>query len=302
MQIMQSPPALIGTRLKRANSWRAAFFLALSLGCAKRIDFGPSGEVRSAEELLRLIDLAERQVTSVKGEARLRVSSPRRGGTLNLFVAVAEPDNLHLEALNFFGKPQSILVSSRMRFELLDSDAGKYFRGPASQENLSRFMPVVVPVPELVMMLLGRAPRIIASSASLTLDASSRSYILRLSSNGVEQTLWVDPASHRVIRSQMRGRIAYELSFDDFVDAASTQYPRKSTLVVPSADSRLELKYRDLEVNPRLDSSLFELPPPPGVAIIELDEAGNSRSHRFDPGEQTHARFGHLSGRIEERR
>src|SRR5215472_2607681 len=175
MQIMQSPPARSGTRLKPANSWRAAFFLALSLGCAKRIDFGPSGEVRSAEELLRLIDLAERQVTSVKGEARLRVSSPSRGGTLNPFVAVAEPDNLHLEALNFFGKPQNILVSSRTRFALLDGEAGKYFRGPASPQNLSRFMPVAVPVPELMSMLLGRAPRIFASSASLTLDASSRS-------------------------------------------------------------------------------------------------------------------------------
>jgi len=302
MQIMQSPPARPDTRLRRPNSWRTAFFLALSLACAKRIDFGPTGEVRSAEELLRLVDLADSQVTSVKGEARLRLSSPSRSGTLNLFAAVGEPDNLHLEALNFFGKPQSILVSSRMRFELLDGEAGKYFRGPATQENLSRFMPVAVPVPELISMLLGRAPRIFASSASLTLDASSRSYILRLSGNGVEQTLWVDPASHRVIRSEVRGPKGYELSFDDFMDAASTQYPRKSTLVVPSADTRLELKYRDLEVNARLDSSLFELPPPPGMAIIELDEAGNSRSQRFDPGERTHARFGHLSGAIEERR
>jgi len=70
---MQSPPARPDTRLRRANSWRAVFFLALSLGCAKRIDFGPTGEVRSAEELLGLVDLAESQVTSVKGEARLRL-------------------------------------------------------------------------------------------------------------------------------------------------------------------------------------------------------------------------------------
>ncbi len=290
---MQAPPARPAGCSRRPNHWLGAFFLALSLGCARRIDFGPKGEVRSAEELLQLIDRAERQATSVKGEARLRVASPSRNGTLNIFAAVEEPDKLHLEALSFFGKPQSILVCSGRRFALLDSEAGKYFRGPASQENLSRFMPVAVPVPELISMLLGRAPRISASPASLTLDASSRSYIVRLSGNGVEQTLWVDPASHRVIRSEVRGRGAYELSFDDFEDAASTRYPRKSTLVVPSADTRLELKYRDLEVNARLAPSLFELPPPRGVAIIELDEAGNSRTQGFDLGERTHARFGH---------
>lgn len=246
-------------------------FLAASLACAKRIDFGPSGEVRSAEELVQLIDRAEREITSVKGEARLRISSPSRKGNLNLFAAVADPDKLHLEALNFFGKPQSILVSFGGRFELLDADAGKYFRGPASQENLSRFMPVAVPVAELVPMLLGRAPRVSSAPQSLELDPSSRSYLLRLSADGVQQTLWVDPASHRVTHSEVRGRRSYELSFDDFEDAASTRYPRKSTLVVPTADTRLELHYRDLEVNGRLDASLFELPPPRGVAIVELD-------------------------------
>ncbi len=250
----------------------------MSLACAKRIDFGAAGEIHSADELLKLIDQAERQITSIKGEARLRVSSPKKSGTLNIFAAVAEPDKLHLESLNFFGKPQAILIATGARFELLDQDAGKYYRGPASRENLSRFMPVAVPVVDLVPMMLGRAPRIPTASASLSLDSAKKSYVVTLSDEELQQTLWIDPASHRVTRSQVRGREAYDLAFDDFQSFASTEYPRQETLNAPSEETRVELKYRDVEVNARLDSRLFELGPPSGVQIIELDETGNPRA------------------------
>ena len=264
--------------MTHGNIWRAALFLGMLLGCAKRIDFGPAGEIRSAQELLTLTDQAERQILSLKGDARLRVSSPKGSGTLNIFAAISDPDKLHLESLNFFGKPQAILKTTGARFGLLDAEAGKYYRGPASEENLSRFMPVALPVQELVAIMLGRAPRIAFSASSLRLDPARGSYVVNLDGAGIQQTLWVDPASHRVRRSEVRGPKSYELSFDDFQGFASTEFPRQTTLAVPGETTRLELKYRDLELNPRLDASLFDLAPPSGMAVIEVDEAGNPRA------------------------
>ena len=264
--------------MTHGNIWRAALFLGIFLGCAKRIDFGPAGEIRSAQDLLTLTDQAERQILSLKGEARLRVGSPKGSGTLNIFAAVSDPDKLHLESLNFFGKPQAILKTNGARFGLLDAEEGKYYRGPASGENLSRFMPVALPVQELVAIMLGRAPRIAFSAASLKLDSARGSYVVALEGSGLQQTLWVDPASHRVRRSEVRGPKTYELSFDDFQGFGPTEFPRQTILTVPSETTRLELKYRDLELNPRLDASLFDLAPPSRMSVIEVDEAGNPRA------------------------
>ena len=264
--------------MTHGNIWRAALFLGMFLGCAKRIDFGPAGEIRSAQELLTLTDQAERQILSLKGDARLRVSSPKGSGTLNIFAAISDPDKLHLESLNFFGKPQAILKTTGARFGLLDAEEGKYYRGPASEENLSRFMPVALPVQELVAMMLGRAPRIAFSASSLKLDPARGSYVVTLEGAGIQQTLWVDPATHRVRRSEVRGPKSYELSFDDFQGFASTEFPRQTTLAVPRETTRLELKYRDLELNPRLDASLFDLAPPSRMTVIEVDEAGRPRT------------------------
>src|SRR5712664_1097350 len=158
MQITRPNRAWREVKLTHGNIRWAALFLGMFLGCAKRIDFGPAGEIRNAQELLKLTDQAERQILSIKGEARLRVSSPKSSGTLNILAAVLDPDKLHLESLNFFGKPQAILKTTGGRFGLLDAEAGKYYRGPASQENLSRFMPVALPVEELAAIMLGRAP------------------------------------------------------------------------------------------------------------------------------------------------
>jgi len=109
-------------------------------------------------------------------------------------------------------------------------------------------------------------------------DLIDAALVVNLDGAGIQQTLWVDPASHRVRRSEVRGPKSYELSFDDFQGFASTEFPRQTTLAVPGETTRLELKYRDLELNPRLDASLFDLAPPSGMAVIEVDEAGNPRA------------------------
>ena len=57
---------------------------------------------------------------------------------------------------------------------------------------------------------------------------------------------------------------------------------------MPGETTRLELKYRDLELNPRLDASLFDLAPPSGMAVIEVDEAGNPRAR--SPVRRSHER------------
>src|SRR3954471_18926009 len=83
----------------------------LLCACPTRVDFGKSGEPTSAEDLLKRVTVAESAVVSVKGEAKLRVDSPQLKGVVTLFAAVTHPAYVHLESLDFFGKPQGVLVS-----------------------------------------------------------------------------------------------------------------------------------------------------------------------------------------------
>ncbi len=276
------PPASAGL-----NKLRASIFLTLfALGCPKRIDFGPTGEIKDAGELLKLTAQAEEQIVSVKGDSRLKINSAQGKGTVSLFVAISRPSFVHLEALGFFGKPQAVFVSDGRRFGLYQADDGKYYRGLASPHNLSLFLPIVLPIGELVELLLGQAPRIQAQTASLQLDQPSRAYLVTISGDAIVQKLWIEPSSHRVRKSEIPGTEGYVVEFDAFESAGAAAYPRQVKLSARSPSTKLELRYTDVTVNERPDPSLFELEPPSGVLVIDVDESGNpvrSNHHRSAP-------------------
>jgi hypothetical protein len=205
----------------------------------------------------------------------LQFDAPSGKGTVTLFVAVARPRWIHLESLGFFGQPQAILISDGKTFGLFQAQESKYYRGPASPENISRFLPIVLPGHELVTILLGGAPRINGEPTALRMLRDPAAYELKLTEGPVTQTLVIDPVAHRVIKSEVRGIDGYDLSFEDFERGVAAALPLKIRLSAPAASTTLELRYQDVEINQKLDVSLFYQRPPAGVPIVDVDSRGN---------------------------
>jgi hypothetical protein len=250
------------------------FLLPLSLGCPKRIVFGPEGEISDARILLSLTDQVEARAAAVKGEGKLKLSSPKGGGSLGMFVAAARPALLHLETLDFFGRPQAVLVCNGTRFALLNTQEGKFYEGPASPQNVSRFLPIVLPPEELVELLLGQVPRLPDAAPGLELDRGKGAYRVTLHAGSATQHLLIDPRFHRVLQSDVAGVDSYDATTSDFDEASPSAFPHHIALKVPSAATALELQYKDVEVNEPVDPSLFTLERPPNVPRVEVDERG----------------------------
>lgn len=252
--------------------------LTLTACPPRRVDFGRDGEPRSAEELLKRIDHSEAQITGLKGDARLGVDSPQGKGSVTLFVAVAQPTLVHLEQLDFFGRPQGIFVTDGERFGLYQAQEGAYYRGPATAQNLGRFLPVVMPPSELAAVLLGRAPRIRHESAAMKFEPSLGRYVLTLQRGAVTQTLQVQPPSYRVVKSDLEGLDAYALEFADVVDEGGVTLPRTVFLRAAKQKTALELSLKSVTINEEPDLTLFDLQAPEDIPVVEVDAAG-------EPGE-----------------
>lgn len=266
------------TRQRPYVTFLSAFSVASTLlltGCPKRpLDFGPEGEPRSAAELLKRIAVAENQVVSMKGDAKLRVESPGQNGTVTLFVAVTHPAFVRLEALGFFNQPQAVLVSDGEKFGMYDAQTQRYYRGPATAANMGRFLPVVLPPNELAALMLGRCPRIPADDGEFTFDAEQGVYLLTLKRGSVVQTLSVQPPSYRVVKSEVTGMQAYNSRFEDIEDVGPATYPRRVVLDVPAQKIRVELNYKAVAVNEAPDLTLFEMNAPANVPMIDVDAQG----------------------------
>ncbi len=254
-----------------------AFVLLLTACPPKRVDFGRDGEPRSAEELLARINHAEAQIISITGDAKLGVDSPQGKGSVTLFVAVLHPALVHIEQLDFFGRPQGVFVTDGERFGLYQAAEGAYFRGPATAPNLGRFLPVTMPPAELAAVLLGRAPRIRHDALEMSFDAAQQLYVLKLTKGNVVQTLLVQPPSYRVVHSSAVNLDAYDLSFSDLSDEGGVTLPKTARLVAKQVKTSIELSLKSITVNDAPDLTLFELQAPEDIPVVEVDAKGDPR-------------------------
>lgn len=244
---------------------------------AARLDPGPMGEPRNAEALLKRVLIVESTVMSVVGDAKLSVDTPQGKGATNLYVGVHLPDLLHIEQIDFFNRPQSVLITREGNFGLYDAQNARYTRGPSSPINLSQFLPLVLPPHELAGLMTGRTPRIAHEIASFMPDDKRGVYVLTLRKGNITQTLDIATPSYRIVKSTITGIEAYDVEFSELKNFDGAVLPKRLALTASAAKLWVELTFKDVKVNQPLDLMLYDLDPPSGVQVVDVDEKGAPR-------------------------
>jgi outer membrane lipoprotein-sorting protein len=247
-------------------------FLLLLAGCPPRVDVR-SVPPPDATALLAEVDAMDARVAALQSQAKAHVDARGKKGNVQMFVAASAPASVHLEVLDFFGKPSGILISDGRQFVMLASDTGTWLRGEATAENVSRVLPVSLPPDQLVAMLLGRAPRLSDPAPTLVADSEQNVFRVTLRAEGRTQELWVDPARRRVVRSHLDGPSAYTLTFDGFEDVRGAPFPRSITF---AGAGSVALQYSDLRLGEQPDAALFTPQAPPGVPVEQIDTRAGS--------------------------
>jgi Domain of unknown function (DUF4292) len=267
-------PGIVARRGPRPAA--IALVAAVVIGCVR---VPPADLSRDPSALLDQVRAAQARVSRVSGSARVSIQSPGGSGTVAEFAAAEKPDRVHLETLDFFGSPVSVLVAANGRFAFLDKRANVLYRGEATPENVSRLLPVMLPIEELVTILCGSAPLLGGVPVEARVDGGS--LLLTLARGDVGQRLAIGERasveSSRVRLSQVAAdgtrrevNPAYDLEFGDFLERAGVRFPSDVRLDAPAGRARVHLAWEDLEVNGSVDPKLFELAPPRGVRVVEL--------------------------------
>jgi hypothetical protein len=238
-----------------------------ALACPRPpLDLGPRGRVTDPNELLAALAARRAAVQDVGGDARARIDTPRGGGGLDLFIVAQTPDRVRIEALSFFGQPVAVLTTDGVLFQLADLQHGTFTEGPASATSVSRLLPLELPPGELVSLLLGLPPLLEdAAPVDLALDERERAYVLTLSDRAARQRLGFEPATLRPTFVELPARdglSGYRAEFDRHEPPADLP----TRVVLRSEDGRVkvELSWRQREVNPELDPATFTQQPPEG--------------------------------------
>ncbi len=246
-------------------------------GCPRPpLEFGPEGHIADAATLLDRLDKRESAIRGLKATAKVTIESPDRKGSVDELIAASRPADLHLETLDFFGRPLAVLVTSGGRFSLFDSEKNAFYRGPATAANLARLLPMSMPPADVVSILLGDAPRIAPTKLTLTLDDDRRAYRVSASSDAATQSLLVSTRDLRVIESEIRGTPSYSLVYSDFVEDPFRAFAHRLRFTAGDQPLSVEVALSDVEVNPPADPAMYVLDPPPGARVVDVDAAGHA--------------------------
>jgi hypothetical protein len=216
---------------------------------------------------------------------------------------VARPDKVRFDIFSPFGATLSTFTSDGDRFALSDFREKVFFRGPASQCNVSRFLHVPVPASALIDLLSGSAPILVHEPASARLAWEDGGYVLRIDSahQAKEKIVfaprpqdWDRPWSEQMlrvleVRVEQEGIELYRATFEGHravttaaarVDpdgleppirpsgpACAAEIPQRLRFVVPASNQDVEIVNQEVKHNPPLRSGGFVQEPARGMKM-----------------------------------
>jgi hypothetical protein len=246
--------------------------LALT-GCPRpELRFGPQGEIKDPEVLLRAMRVRSAQLYSMVGGGNLSVKSERGGGSAGVNIAAERPAKLRTEVLGFFNSPVVLLATNGDRMQISLTDKGTFSEGPATARSLARVIQVSLDPADLVSLLFGDPPILPgASPVGLRVDVDRRAYATTLAAQGRTEIVYQDVETLLPVGAEVDGPEGWRADFADPQAHGDATIPGRIVLFSADGRTELQLSYRKVRVNLVIEEDLFQLTPPKGAQILQLE-------------------------------
>lgn len=228
-------------------------------------------ERRPAQELVQSLVRRNSELKSLRTLAGVYYSGTEGRQSFQEVVLVQRPDRLRLETLSPLGA-LLILTASADEMAGFHTREGVFYRGKTSIENLYRFTQIPLSVGELTAVLMGLPP--VTSEGGWRSEGPS---IMRDLGRGWKETITFHPSQLLPIRWQRlnpEGNVEMSARFSDFTDTPAGPFPLKIVLEAPAQQRRLEITYKEPELNVEIASALFVQQKPENAREVPLDSLG----------------------------
>jgi outer membrane lipoprotein-sorting protein len=227
-------------------------------------------ERRPIDDLLQTLARRNAELKSLRSLANVSYTGPDGRQSFQEIVVVRRPDRLRLETLSPLGV-LVIVTASPEELAGYHTREGVFYRGKSSRENLWRFTRIPLSVAEAASLLMGLPP---GTKGEWRHEGPS---IVRDAGNGWKETVAFQQNEALPIRWQLlnpNGQVELTAEFGDYAQTAAGPFPMRIALENPTQKRRLEIAYKDPEVNVDLAPTLFVQQKPENAREVALDSIG----------------------------
>lgn len=229
-----------------------------------------SPEEAGAAALLEALAAQARERHALRGVARLALEGPGGSGRSRQVLVLERPSRLRVEILGFLSQTLAVLVTDGERFEFVNAQDRRRETGRVYPTLLWELTGLPLLPEEAVDLMLG-APmpppgaRVVGAArlagGGVRIDLGPRPGELR-------QRLEFDADAHlrRMERHWPEGARSWEATFDDYRPVGGTAFAHVVAIHFSAEETRAELRFGEVELNPVLPERIFALEPPTAAA------------------------------------
>lgn len=237
--------------------WLIFFLLVLLSGCIRPPE-PVWTEIPTAEQLLVKLASDSGRYSSLDGSAKVSLNTGEKYFSSQQFLLIQKPNRLRADVLTGFGQlVLQIASDGKVLSAFLNTTVpGRFLRGPASYENIFRFIKVPLAVEDLLPLLLYDPPIIAYQNSSVSVSAEDLT--LTLSGGNTRQELLFDRQLRLMGCRYSRDGEKF-LSVDYKNLSGIDMFPHQVVIDLPLEQTRVNVQFSDLQINTGIDIARFAL-------------------------------------------
>ncbi|BCA79649.1 DUF4292 domain-containing protein [Desulfuromonas sp. AOP6] len=246
-------------------------FLTLLASCAPRVIFVPPPMPADIEKsLLAQLQDSGGNFQSLRGLAKVHISTQDRSIRVNQVVLLERPSNLRTEVMGPFGQTYMILVSNKDRLSVYLPHSGEFYEGKPTSENLGKFIRLPFEVEDLVNLFLYQVPlmNFLHTEVSYTSEGNYR--LILYGENQYRQVAVFSSDLRLLSSAYFRGaEKLLSVVYSDFA-SGSPAFPHKIGFEIPAGQIQSQVTFSEVDVNIPMAHERFDMTAPAGVTIKPL--------------------------------
>jgi outer membrane lipoprotein-sorting protein len=260
------------------NFFRAVLVVLLSsqamLACVQAVHLRPpDAALTTADAVLAKVTERTSRLHSLSVEARVSYYGKDGARKAKAVILARRPAALHFSVYSPTDDLLAVLASDGEHFTSFERGAPTCYTGRSCAENIGHFSFFPLEGELLVEALLGGVPLIWSRKASVTWDASSGTYRVELiGSRKVTQSIWVTQGTWEVVRTEIlrAGVLEISIAFEDVKTVGGSRLPHTISMKMPERELDLRVRYREVDLNTKIDDEAFQIPCPDGTSTQTL--------------------------------
>jgi outer membrane lipoprotein-sorting protein len=226
-----------------------------------------------SDELIRRLQSQDGLIQTMQTVGTLKWNREGDKGSVDHALLIHRPGSLRLEALSPLGPAVFSLVIRRGEVELFAPSDGRTYRGAATVKLLERLFALPMAPADALSVICGQVPLCPAERTTVKRDGGLWILDVDCRGGGLQQRIRVDPAHGDPVGLNLfdpSGQVILSIVWAGHKKVGAARLPMEIQVEMPQKGNRLDLRFKDPEVNVPIPEDRFRITIPQGISVEPL--------------------------------